>query len=350
MRILENKTYQEDISYVASLNLPWEKLANNNILITGANGLIGRCLVDVIMWRNRHCNMNCGVYALSRNGKKAAQIFPYKKEDGFRFITHDVTLPLVMPEIDSIEYILHLASNVHPVLYATDPIGTILTNIVGINNMLKFAVSHDTKKFLFTSSEGIYGENRGDCNKFTEDYSGYINCNTLRAGYPESKRTAEALCQAYISQEHLNISIVRLARIYGPTMDMSDSKACSQFIRNALAGEDIVLKSAGNQLYSYLYVMDAVSGILSVLLCGKCGEAYNVADTASDILLKDLASIVAMAAGTKVVYEDPDAIECAGFSPVTKSLLDSSKLQKLGWTANYTIQDGIGRTLEILRT
>lgn len=350
MGISENKIYQEDISYVASLNLPWEKLTDNNILISGANGLIGRCLIDVIIWRNKHYGMNCNVYALSRNEKKAAQIFPYKKEDGFWFIAHNVTLPLVMPEITSTEYILHLASNVHPVLYATDPIGTILTNIVGTNNMLKFAVSHNTEKFLFTSSEGIYGENRGDCDRFTEDYSGYINCNTLRAGYPESKRTAEALCQAYISQEHLNISIARLARIYGPTMDMSDSKACSQFIRNALAGDDIVLKSAGNQLYSYLYVIDAVAGILSVLLCGECGEAYNVADTASDILLKDLASIVAMEAGTKVIYEDPDAIERTGFSPVTKSLLDSDKLQKLGWTANYTIQDGIRRTIEILRS
>lgn len=95
---------------------------------------------------------------------------------------------------------------------------------------------------------------------FDEDYCGFINCNTLRAGYPESKRCGEALCQAYIRQKGLDIVIPRLTRSYGPTMLMSDSKAVSQFIKKGLAGEDIVLKSKGNQYYSYTYVADAVSG------------------------------------------------------------------------------------------
>ena len=128
--------------------------------------------------------------------------------------------------------------------------------------MLEFAYSHHALRCVFASSNEIYGENRGDIEKFPESYCGYINCNTLRAGYPESKRCGEALCQAYIQQKGLDIVIPRLTRSYGPTLLKSDTKALSQFLRKALLGEDIVLKSAGTQYYSYLYVADSVSGLL----------------------------------------------------------------------------------------
>ena len=124
----------------------------------------------------------------------------------------------------------------------------------------------------------IYGENKGDTDKFDESYLGYINCNTSRAGYPESKRLCEALCQSYISQYDMDIVIGRLSRVYGPTMADDDSKALAQFMRNALNNEDIVLKSEGNQLYSYLYVSDVVSAMLFLINYGKSGEAYNISD------------------------------------------------------------------------
>lgn len=132
-------------------------------------------------------------------------------------------------------------------------------------------------------------------------------------------------------------------------MLMSDTKAISQFIRKAIAGEDIVLKSAGTQYYSYTYVADAVSGLLTVLLKGKSGEAYNIADDASDIRLKDLAALIAGTSGKKVVFEIPDAIESAGYSKATKARLDSAKLQGLGWKAQYDIKAGITRTIDILK-
>lgn len=143
--------------------------------------------------------------------------------------------------------------------------------------------------------------------------------------------------------------IPRFTRSYGPTMLMSDTKAISQFIRKAIAGEDIVLKSAGTQYYSYTYVADAVSGLLTVLLKGKSGEAYNIADDASDIRLKDLAALIAGTSGKKVVFEIPDAIESAGYSKATKARLDSAKLQGLGWKAQYDIKAGITRTIDILK-
>ena len=233
--------------------------------------------------------------------------------------------------------------------YSTDPIGTITTNIIGVQNLLDFAVEHNTTRFAFASSNEIYGENRGDVEKFDEKYCGYIDCNTMRAGYPESKRCGEALCQAYKAQKGLDIVIPRLTRSYGPTLLETDTKALSQFLHKGINGEDIVLKSVGTQYYSYLYVMDSVSGLLTVLLKGDNGEAYNISDNASDIMLKDLAAIVAGYSGKKVVFEIPDTIESAGYSKATKARLDSSKLKELGWTAKYDINMGIARTLDVLK-
>lgn len=349
MQVHESKLYQEDIKYIASLNLPWKNLNNKVILISGASGLIGSCFIDTIMERNKE-GMNCKVYALGRNIDKAKKRFKYCWNNPlFEFITYDINEPLIGKNIGVVDYVLHLASNTHPVAYATDPIGTITTNIIGTKNMLDFAVEKKVTRFAFASSNEIYGENRGDIEKFDEEYCGYINSNTMRAGYPESKRCGEALCQAYIKQKGLDAVVPRLTRSYGPTMLMSDTKAISQFIRKAICNEDIILKSKGTQYYSYTYVADAVSGLFTILLCGKCGEAYNIADDASDIMLKDLATIIADTSGKKVIFELPDDLEKAGYSKATKARLESSKLRAIGWEAKYDIMQGIQRTVDILK-
>ncbi len=349
MTLYENPMYLEDIVKVANLDLPWDKLQGRSVLISGATGLVGSFLVDVLMEKNEK-GLDCTVYALGRNAERAAKRFTRWEGSTFlRFIPYDINQPFRRDDLGKVDYILHLASNTHPMQYATDPIGTITTNIIGLTNMLDFAVAHEAVRFAFSSSNEVYGENRGDVELFAEDYCGYINCNTMRAGYPESKRCGEALCQAYKAQKGLDIVIPRLTRSYGPTMLMSDTKAISQFIRKGIAGEDIILKSTGTQFFSYTYMADAVSGLLTVLLCGESGEAYNIADVTSDIMLKDLAAIIAETAGKEVVFELPDALEASGYSTATKARLDGSKLRALGWKPAYEIREGLRRTIAILK-
>ncbi|WP_295093552.1 NAD-dependent epimerase/dehydratase family protein [Ruminococcus sp.] len=350
MNLYDNDIYIEDVQYVAELDLPWEKLKNKSVMLSGATGLIGSFLIDVILEKNISSDLNCTIYALGRNEVKAKERFSkWVNDSHLTFIKYDVKMPLITDRIGTVDYIIHLASNTHPMLYSTDPIGTITTNIIGLQNLLNYAVEHHATRFAFASSNEVYGENRGDVELFDEDYCGYINCNTLRAGYPESKRCGEALCQAYRSQMGLDVVIARITRSYGPTMLMSDTKALSQFIKNGIDGQDIVLKSSGSQFYSYTYVADAVSGLLYTLLCGESGEAYNIANINSDITLKDLAHIIAGINGKNVVFEKPDEIEAKGYSKATKARLDGAKLKKLGWSPNYDIKMGMVRTISILK-
>lgn len=336
-------SYCGDTECVTSLDLPWSMLDGKTILLSGATGMIGSLLVHVLMDRPEDIR----VIAIGRNTERAKERFQdYWSKERFLFISHDINKPL--NEFGKVDYVIHAASNTHPIAYAEDPIGTIATNIVGTKNMLDYAVTHQTQRFLFASSVEIYGENRGDTEYFKEDYCGHIDCNTLRAGYPESKRAGEALCQAYRVQDSLEIVIARFARTYGPSMISSDSKAIAQFIKKGLAKEDIVLKSEGTQVYSYSYVADAVSGMLTILLKGDNGEAYNVADINSNISLSNLAQLIAEYTHTKIVYELPDTKEAMGYSKATKALLDSSKLNSLGWRAQWDIKTGIARTLKLL--
>jgi nucleoside-diphosphate-sugar epimerase len=313
--------------------------------------MIGSLLVDSILYKNEKEGLDCQVIALGRNESKAKQRFGRGWDSPFfRFVECDVNKAETMPADLRADYVLHLASNTHPVAYATDPIGTITANIIGTQNMLDLAVKCGSKRFLFASSNEIYGENRGDTELFDESYCGYIDCNTLRAGYPESKRCGEALCQAYKKQKGMDVVIARLTRSFGPSLQLTDTKALTQFLKNGLNKENIVLKSAGTQYYSYTYAADAVTGLLTVLLKGENGAAYNVADQSCDIQLKDLAKMIADIAGTEVIFDLPNETEAAGFSKATKARLDGSKLKELGWLVSYDLREGIRRVINVLKS
>ena len=337
MNYYETKLYKTEIKKNIEHNNMLQTFNGKVCVVTGARGMIGSELIDTIMLANQCCGLNCKVYGIVRNMSAASERF-------HSFINEDF-----IRVNENVDYIIHGASNTHPVYYATRPIETILTNTVGTSRVLEFASEHKCQKFIFLSSVEVYGENRGDVDKFTEDYLGYLDSNTLRAGYPEGKRVGEALCQAYIEEKNLDCIIPRISRCYGPGLLNEDSKALSQFIHKAVNGEDIVLKSKGTQLYSYIYAADAVSAILFLTADGQKGEAYNLSGIESDITLAELAGYIAAIAGTKVIYDIPDEKEAAGYSKATKALLDTDKIERLGWRSQYSIKDGIKRTLELQR-
>lgn len=341
--------YETERAYRAEEPLPWEKLEGRRLLLSGASGMIGKCIIDILMKRNAMAEKPIQILALSRNKETARERFaPYWDDPCFTYLSCDVNDPL--PECGKVDYIIHAASNTHPLQYAKDPIGTITANILGTKNLLDYGASHGARRFCFCSSVEVYGENRGDVEKFDETYIGYIDCNTLRAGYPESKRLGETLCNAYRQARGLSFTIARLSRVYGPTMLSGDSKAIAQFIKKAARGEDIVLKSEGNQKFSYTFVTDAAAGVLYTMLSGKDGEAYNIADGLSDITLKELAGHLAAIAGTKVVFELPGECERRGYSTATKAMLDAGKIEKLGWKARVHMAEGLASAVEFLHT
>lgn len=350
MKPQNSELYKQDIMAVMEL-IQLDKLTGSKFLITGATGMIASVIIDILMYYNNtiiESSKGIHIIAVSRNEAKARERFAaYWDSVFFTYLSQDISQSL--PELGDVDYILHAASNTHPRVYATDPIGTITANVTGTYELLSYAAEHHCRRFLCFSSVEIYGENRKDVDKFDESYLGYIDCNTVRAGYPESKRLSESLCNAFAAQKGQDFVIGRFSRVYGPTMGQEDSKAIAQFIRRAAAGEDIVLKSEGNQLYSYTYVVDAAVAALYLLLYGKSGEAYNVADEKSEITLKELAQILADAAGSKVIFELPDAVERAGYSTATKALLDTGKITALGWRASTPIKEGLEKTVRILR-
>ena len=351
-----NSLYIEDIKNIAlDKTLNFDKIKNKKILITGATGLICSFLIDVLMYRNEQYGDNITIYMMARNEEKLKTRYSQYNVEKLCENNNSKLIYIIQDVCDSFkfdikfDFIIHGASNTHPLMYSTDPIGTITTNVIGLNNLLQYSIKNNPEKIFLMSSVEVYGENNGDVKEFDENYCGYINCNTLRAGYPESKRTCESLCQAYISKYNLDIVIGRFSRIYGPTMQMNDSKAIAQFIKNAVNNEDIVLKSEGTQYYSYCYVADAVDAMLKIIFDGKNGESYNISDEQSNITLKDLANILATYNNKKVNFQLPDEKERKGYSTATTAIMNSNKLKNIGWRAQYNIKDRLERTIKIIR-
>lgn len=336
----EISKYKEDILNIFHYKLPWDRFSGCNILVTGATGLIGSCMVETLMM-NPHRDYH--VYASGRNEERAKNRFKYFFDDErFHFIRHDVLYPL--DSDTAFHYIIHAASNASPAYFAQKPVEIIKSNIDGVVHLIEYGLKHGMKRFLYVSSGEIYGE--GDGREFAEDYSGYVDCTLPRSCYPSSKRAAETLCVSYASEYGADVVIARPCHTYGPFFTEQDNRVYAQFIRNVLRGEDIVMKSTGEQFRSWCYVVDCISALLYILLKGENGHAYNIADSKSNISIRELAEIIARIGKKKVIVDVPSTDEKKGYNVVTKSVFSVKKLHRLGWSVKGSMYEKLCNTIE----
>ena len=371
MTLYESKAYRELMKSEVQ-RLETESFKEKRVLITGGTGMVGSMIADILLYADELLELDIKVCVTTRSRDKAikrfegcpcqnklmiaewdaADIRPGALQEALRKAVQkdngdDKAGAAVSAE--RFDYYIHCASTTHPKAYASNPIDTIAANVFGLQTLLEAAAESNGSRLAFLSSVEVYGENKTGEGDFAEKDMGYIDCNTLRAGYPEAKRVGEALCMAYAEEKGADTVIPRLARTYGPTLLSSDTKALSQFIKKALCKEDIVLKSSGTQTYSYCFSADAASAVLYLLAKGKSNEAVNVLSPGSDISLKALSEKLAGLSGTKVVFELPEEEEKKGYSTATRATLSGGLLESRGFKSRYMIDEGLEITMEIYR-
>jgi nucleoside-diphosphate-sugar epimerase len=323
-----------------------KEMKNSSFLITGATGTIGSFLIDLLIHNNRINHTEIKIYAVGRSIDRLSKRFDPVKTERLVYVEYDFQHPF---EIElKADYIIHAAGNAYPGAFNSDPVGTIIGNIVSTFYMLEYGKRCKSKRFLYISSGEIYGQGSLSIKDFSENYSGYIDSASVRSCYPLSKRAAENLCVAYRKQYGLDTVIVRPSHTYGPTMTEKDNRANVQFVRNVLEGKDIILKSDGKQLRSYCYIVDCASAVLTVLLHGKSGEAYNCANPEAQATIAGLAELIAKISGRRVVFEEPEKNEIANQTPISKQILNCKKIESLGWKGLFPLERGIEHMLKIL--
>ena len=350
MELIHSETYRNTLLRI--IDVAEEKLSEINgktIVITGATGMLGSCLVDTLASWNQRQTVPVKIVAVSRSAASAKERF-YSCWDApfFSFVEQDVCEELRgFP--DHVDYIIHAAGNGDPISFSRFPTETLLANVVGSDALLRYGKDHGMKRFLYLSSGEIYGNPISFSDVFTEEYCGPIDFFNSRSCYPEGKRAAEILCQSYIHQYGVDCVIARPCHLFGPTMTRRDSRAVSQFFMNSVEGKPVVLKSSGEVERSHCYVADAVSAILYLLTDGVCGKAYNIADPDYQMTIRTFAEKVAQFGNGKLVFENPDDIESKGYSQRKRSILDAFLLEKLGWKPMPKKTSAILETIKILQ-
>lgn len=337
------KDLEDTVRRIECINI----LKNKTVLVAGATGLIGSYIIDVLLTANRMFGENITVFALGRNKQRLEKRFHGIKTEKLIYIEHDIQAPFERPI--KADYIIHAASNAFPASFDEDPVGTMMSNIAGTFQLLELARKSKAERFLFISSGEVYGQYDGKSTAYDEKYSGYIDILQPRSCYPSSKRAAETLCCSYRKQYNTDIVIARPCHTYGPNVTDKDNRATVQFINNVCHGQDIMLKSAGNQLRSYCYIADCASAILTILLKGAGGEAYNISNSSATVTIAQFANIVAEQTGQKVIFVSPDQKAISERSPISRQVLDSQKLESLGWTGAFNVSEGIDHILKILK-
>lgn len=302
-----------------------------SVLVTGASGMIGAWLTMTFLTLDRIHGLGMKIHGMSRNMEKAAQFY-----NGFPLTAISRNVTDAVADLPRMDYVVHAASPAGPALFAARPFDVAAANLQGTANLLRKAVTDGTRRFIFISTHETYGQGKAI---WREEDCGALDFLAPRSCYPESKRAAENACACCHNQYGLSTGIARLARAYGPGMNLDSGLFISDFLRDACGGRAITIKGDGGLIRPLGYISDMVDGILTVFSKGGAGEAYNVSPMEAHTI-REIADELAAIAGTTVNA----APEGPGGGPV----LDTSRLRSLGWTERVGLRDGLKHTLASL--
>ena len=223
-----------------------------------------------------------------------------------------------------------------------------MANILGIDEFLKFNKTYNVKKLLYISSSEVYGNNRKNA-PFSENDCGFFEILNPRSSYSIGKCAAETLCISYAYEYNIDTVIARPGHIYGPTARKQDRHVSSEWAFLAASGHDIIMKSDGSQLRSYVYCLDCAYALLTILLKGSPSEAYNISNPKSVISIRQMGEILAAEGGVKLLNSAPSNEEKKAFNPMNNSSLDGKKLSMLGFNAIFDADTGLSHTIRIIR-
>ena len=321
--------FREDYEVMNSADyIPWERLQGAVFFVTGATGLIGSSFIRALDYVNTKRNLNLSILALVRDEARAAERFADILNHGI--ISFAVGTVENLPKLNrDIDYILHAASQTASKEFVTHAVETIQTSVFGTASVLKLAAENKVKGFVYLSSMEVYGyPERG--HKVRENEIGAMTSLDLRNSYPISKVMSEAMCCAYAAEYDVPAMICRLSQTFGPSVNYNDNRIFAYFGRCIREKRNIVLKTKGETERCYLHTTDAVTAILTILLKGKPGRAYNAANESTYCSIAEIAERIAAANGIQVEYDIQDAAK-NGFPQALYMHLDTTELQVLGW-------------------
>ncbi len=336
---------EQDLAQIAAERLPFSRLAGKSVLITGAAGFLPAYVVETLLYLNETRRLGIKIVGLVRGIEKARRRFAhYRGRHDLHLIAGDAARPPALPE--RIDFILHAASQASPKLFGPDPIGTIAPNIFGTAALLD-AARRNKSVFLFFSSSEVYG--RAAARRLREEQPGIVDPLDPRACYSESKRMGETLCASWHRQHGVRAVIARFFHTYGPGMALDDGRVFSDFVADASAGRDLVVRGDGKAVRSYCYLADAAAGCLTALLKGEPGAAYNIGNDRTEIDVWGLARRLTRLfpeKGLRAVRSPRPRGSSYAASPYPRLCPDVSRLRALGWTPRHDLDSGFRRTVE----
>ncbi len=303
------------------------------ILVTGGAGFLGSHLCDRLLAAGHE------VICLDNffTGRKK-NVLHLLNNPGFELIRHDITLPITI-EVDRI---FHLACPASPIHYQYNAIKTIKANVMGTINMLGIA-KRVKARILFASTSEVYGDPA--VHPQTEDYWGNVNTIGIRSCYDEGKRVAETLMMDYHRQNGVDIRIVRIFNTYGPRMLADDGRVVSNFIIQALRGEDITVYGKGSQTRSFCYVDDLLEGMVRMMNVENFTGPVNLGNPEEYTILEFAQKIIAMTGSkSKIAY-----MPLPSDDPTQRQPDITLAGQKLGWKPAVSVTEGLTRTIEYFR-